>query len=161
MTRINLCHPTFLTDQHLMAEYREMNMVPAALLRTMSSIKRNFNGSPLYTLNGGHVRFFYNKGRFLQRRYNDLIEELRSRGYNLDSNRLFNYTPWERMPELAGEYNPTQEELLTNVLRIHHRVMDKPHWYRIRGTHLQDDNLWLTSPTNWTNSQLEDMLYLK
>ena len=37
MTRINIVHPSELTDQHLIAEYREITMVPAALKRTLNS----------------------------------------------------------------------------------------------------------------------------
>ena len=62
MTRINAVHPTVLTDQHLMAEYRELTMVMGSLKRSLNSK----NGLPpipeKYTLNAGHVTFFYNKG---------------------------------------------------------------------------------------------------
>lgn len=62
MARINVVHPTVLTDQHLMAEYRELTMVMGSLKRSLNSK----NGLPpipaKYTLNAGHVAFFYNKG---------------------------------------------------------------------------------------------------
>ena len=37
MTRINLVNPSELKDQHLIAEYREITMIPAALNRTLNS----------------------------------------------------------------------------------------------------------------------------
>ena len=37
MTRINIIPPRELYDQHLIAEYREMLMVPASLKRTLAS----------------------------------------------------------------------------------------------------------------------------
>ena len=37
MTRINIINPSELTDQHLIAEYREMIMVPSSLKRTLAS----------------------------------------------------------------------------------------------------------------------------
>ena len=37
MTRINIINVSELTDQHLIAEYREITMVPAALNRTINS----------------------------------------------------------------------------------------------------------------------------
>ena len=37
MTRINIIPPSELTDQHLIAEYREIFMVPASLRRTLKS----------------------------------------------------------------------------------------------------------------------------
>lgn len=144
-----------------MAEYREMNMVPAALQRTIFSLRPNFNGSPEYTLNRGHVKFFYNKGRFLQRRYCDLVYELQQRGYDLDASRLFEVSPWALIPPLWGEYVPTASELLINAKRIHERVMAKPEWYRHRGVPLASDNVWLQDPTTWPESQLIQMLYVK
>ena len=37
MTRINIISPSELTDQHLVAEYREIFMVGSALARTLKS----------------------------------------------------------------------------------------------------------------------------
>ena len=37
MTRINIVNPSELTDQHLIAEYREITMVPGSLKRTLVS----------------------------------------------------------------------------------------------------------------------------
>ena len=37
MTRINLVDPNFLSDQHLVAEYREIFMVGSALQRSIKS----------------------------------------------------------------------------------------------------------------------------
>ena len=41
MTRINIVPVDELMDQHLIAEYREITMVPAALNRTLKSKKLN------------------------------------------------------------------------------------------------------------------------
>ena len=66
MTRINTIDVNLLSDQHLMAEYRELPMVHGSLRRTLKSA----NGfqlskvSPVYTLNAGHVYFWYNKKKF-------------------------------------------------------------------------------------------------
>ena len=35
MTRINLIHPSELTDQHLFAEFREIKMIPKSLRRSL------------------------------------------------------------------------------------------------------------------------------
>ena len=71
MTRINIIPVEELFDQHLIAEYREITMVPAALKRTLKS-KKGLDVSRInskYTLNKGHVYFFYNKGKYLNKRY--------------------------------------------------------------------------------------------
>ena len=65
MTRINLVEPSELTDQHLIAEYREIFMVGGSLKRTLVSKVgyREDRVPKRYTLNTGHVYFFYNKGK--------------------------------------------------------------------------------------------------
>ena len=53
MTRINIISVSELYDQHLIAEYREITMVPAALKRTLNS-KKGLDQSKIpinYTLN--------------------------------------------------------------------------------------------------------------
>ena len=62
MTRINLVNPSELTDQHLIAEYREIFMVGGSLNRTLNSKVgyREDRVPKQYTLNTGHVYFFYN-----------------------------------------------------------------------------------------------------
>ena len=40
-----------------------------------------------FTLNKGHVTFFYNKGMYLDKRYSLLIKEMRRRGMNPDPKR--------------------------------------------------------------------------
>ena len=91
MTRINIIPVSDLMDQHLIAEYREITMVPAALKRTLKS-KSGFSKKKIpakFTLNTGHVYFFYNKGLYLDKRYNELVEEMMLRGFNPDSKRKF------------------------------------------------------------------------
>ena len=64
MTRINIVPTSELADQHLVAEYRELFMVGSALVRTLKSknAAKTLNSLPeKYTLNTGHVKFFYNK----------------------------------------------------------------------------------------------------
>ena len=59
MTRINIISPSELTDQHLIAEYREIFMVAGSLKRTLIS-KSGFVESKVpknFTLNNGHVYF--------------------------------------------------------------------------------------------------------
>ena len=75
MTRINLVQPSELTDQHLIAEYREIFMVGGSLRRTLVSKSgyREDRVPKKYTLNTGHVYFFYNKGKYLHTRYKELI----------------------------------------------------------------------------------------
>lgn len=159
MTRINICHPSFLTDQHLMAEYREINMVAPSMLRSLTT-RRPILGTPEYTLNAGHVKFFYDKGLFLQQRFDDLVKELKLRDYAIDDNRLFNNSPWDSHPHFNLPWMPTKAELKTNLARIHQRVHLKVHWYRYYGNALADDSVWLLDVDQlFCDDVLETMLY--
>jgi deoxyribonuclease (pyrimidine dimer) len=130
MTRINIIPPDELMDQHLVAEYREITMVPAALNRTLKS-KTGFNLNRVskdYTLNAGHVYFFYNKGKYLDKRYKELVNEMKARGMNPDPSRKF---PKEGYPkELFNDWTPTVVEQDIARERINKRISEKPNWYR-------------------------------
>lgn len=133
MTRINVLAPEDLTDSHLMAEYRELPMVHGSLARTLKS-KRGVDYSrisPKYTLNTGHVYQFYNKGKWLHERYEALIAELRSRGYQVDpDSRSVN---WSLFTEngLYGDWVPDEGAYVVNADRILLRIQQKPHLYAI------------------------------
>lgn len=130
MTRINILPPTELTDQHLIAEYREITMVPGSLRRTLKS-KVGFRPervSKTYTLNAGHVYFFYDKGKYLDKRYDELVEEMKFRGFNPDPERRF---PKEVFPqELYNDWMPSLEEQKIVKQRIEEKIKMRPNWYR-------------------------------
>lgn len=130
MTRINLVPPEELYDQHLVAEYREITMVPASLNRTLKS-KAGFRPERVpeqFTLNSGHVYFFYNKGKYLHKRYHALIREMKARGMSPDPNRKF---PAEVFPdELYNDWVPSDHDFHVIRERISQKISQKPHWYR-------------------------------
>jgi deoxyribonuclease (pyrimidine dimer) len=130
MTRINIIPVSELKDQHLIAEYREITMVPAALKRTLRSKVglRREKISKRYTLNTGHVYFFYDKGLYLNKRYDEIIEEMKLRGFNPDPNRKF---PKHIFPKhLYNDWMPTLEEQKVIRKRIQEKIDMKPNWYR-------------------------------
>jgi deoxyribonuclease (pyrimidine dimer) len=133
MTRINLVPVTELMDQHLMAEYRELPMVHASLRRSAVS-KRGlrFDQYPkTYTLNKGHVSFFYDKGWFLLQRYTDLIAELKLRGFNINpEDREFSWQPFHEYFCWGSIYAPTEAEIALSRERIELRISENPLWYR-------------------------------
>ena len=131
MTRINIIEPSELTDQHLIAEYREIFMVGGSLRRTLKS-KNGYQESKVpknFTLNNGHVYFFYNKGKYLHERYLQIIEEMRKRGFNPDSKRVF---PTEVFKDngLYKDSLPTIQDQKIIRERISKRISEKPDWYR-------------------------------
>lgn len=131
MTRINIIPVSELHDQHLIAEYREITMVPAALNRTLNSktglIREKI--SKHFTLNNGHVYFFYDKGLYLDKRYTEIVNEMKSRGFNPDSARVF---PIEifKDNDLYNDWTPTIEDQKLIRQRIQERINSKPDWYR-------------------------------
>jgi len=134
MTRINLIDPELLTDQHLFSEFREIKMVPKALSRSL--VARGLSGvidiiPERFTLNKGHVTFFYDKGLYLEQRYELLKAELRLRGISF--NELSPFDPdrvYAENPSLYNDYCPTGEaiEIITN--RLMQKISMRPDWYR-------------------------------
>jgi deoxyribonuclease (pyrimidine dimer) len=137
MTRINLVNVKNLADQHLFAEWREIKMVPAALRRSLKtrSVQDIINGIPTrYTLNKGHVTFFFDKMKFLYDRYNLLTQELVERDYDLSDVSTFDKFLID-IPDrfCIQEWAPDNEEVKINVERIMQRINEKPDWYRYYG----------------------------
>lgn len=129
MTRINVIDVSLLADQHLMAEYRELPMVAGSLRRSLKSKNGLPKISDKYILGKGHVSFFYNKGLFLYRRYNAIIEELLKRGYKLDSNRDIDFETFKNNG-LYGDWIANNNDLLINVNRINQRLLEKFNFYK-------------------------------
>lgn len=134
MTRINLVKVQELTDQHLVAEYREIFMVGSALQRSLKSSnwEKTKKSLPVeFTLNGGHVKFFYNKGKYLHKRYLGLVNEMKRRGMKPDPSRVFKVHQWP--DDLYRDWSPSEKELEIVRQRIQERIDQKPDWYRYSG----------------------------
>lgn len=137
MTRINLVRPEDLADQHLFAEWREIKMIAPAAKRSLNSqpiSKVVEKISPQYTLNTGHVTFFYNKLPFLKERFGRLTDELLQRGFDITP---FDFeTPdytnvWLQISQ--SKWQPTKADMQVNIDRIAQRLNERPDWYRYYG----------------------------
>jgi deoxyribonuclease (pyrimidine dimer) len=116
MTRINAgIPPKQLTRQHLIAEHREIVRIP----NTIKSGKARVENIPeKFTLGTGHVKFFYNKLRFLRDRYEALYKECVFRGYYMTYfGDAFNDLP----DHLFNDYRPTPEAIAIVQQRIKER----------------------------------------
>jgi|TARA_B110000444_G_scaffold213268_1_gene210014 deoxyribonuclease (pyrimidine dimer) len=132
LTRINIVPVEELTDQHLMAEYREIFMIGSALQISLKS--KNWDPKRIpdkFTLNTGHVTFFYDKGQYLYKRYQQIQKELTKRNFNLDKSRLFKVTQFPT--EYYNDWEPTKEDQAIVWQRIEERIQQKPEWYRHYG----------------------------
>ncbi len=129
MTRINLVPPLELYDQHLMAEYREIQHVPMSLNRSLKK-KGGFKMEEIpshFTLNTGHVKFFYNKGRYLLLRFGDIVHELKRRGFNIKTKEF----RFELFPDgFQEDWLPTEDDFKAIRIRIAEKVNLKPNWYK-------------------------------
>ena len=81
MTRINAgISPAELPGKLLLAELREIKRIP----NLIKNGKYNLDGTPeKFTLGTGHVKFFYDKGLYLLKRYMELRNEALNRGYQV------------------------------------------------------------------------------
>ena len=128
MTRINLVDPKELADQHLVAEYRELFMVGPALQRSLRSKNGVTDIPENFTLNKGHVKFFYNKGKYLNNRYNKLIAEMKNRGMNPNPARKFKREQWP--DELYNDWQPNDSDKDIVKQRIQQKISEKSGWYK-------------------------------
>lgn len=139
MTRINLVPPSELMDQHLFAEFREIKMVPKSLARSIAA--RGVQGvieriPARFTLNTGHVSFFYDKGAYLLERYGMLREELERRGINFNRESMFDPDSTMLSEHWCKYWEPDADALHTIRTRIAEKIQMKPSWYRYEGVPL-------------------------
>lgn len=132
MTRVNAnIPPSELKRAHLIAELREIIMVPASLRRSLRTKSINDvlrSIPPKFTLNTGHVKFFYNKQNFLIDRFQQLCDEMERRGYVPDKERV---SAFDGLPkEFYNSWQATEVD--NNIVRerIAFRISQKPHLYK-------------------------------
>lgn len=138
MTRINVVDVTELTDQHLMAEYRELPMVFTSAKRSNPS---KFVPLTDYTLNKGHVTFFFNKKQYLLNRWMDLVMELNKRNYNIDpAQRRVLWNELDKFPQI--NWTPDKKARQVNIQRLEEKILMKPTWYRYCGKSIDYGNTY-------------------
>ena len=134
MTRINLVPPEELSDQHLVAEYREIFMIGSSLQRSLRSPnweKTKESIPKKFTLNKGHVKFFYDKGKYLSERYDELIKEMKKRQMSPNPLRTFKKEQWP--DDLFNTWRPNDYDLQVVRTRIEIKINLKPDWYKWNG----------------------------
>jgi len=120
-----------------MAEYRELPMVPGIARRSKLD---GYKATDKYTLNKGHVSFFYNKKSYLHDRWLNLIEELYKRNFDINpSARVVHWSALDKFPQT--DWHPDEHAVAVNKQRIDERINQKPQWYRYYGKPLSSDML--------------------
>ena len=132
MTRINSnLNPRLLKRVHLIAELREITMVPGSLRRSLrtKSVGEILKSVPKkFTLNAGHVLFFYPKLEFLQYRFIALSEEMKRRGYTPDESRIDAFSGFDKV--FYNDWESSDEDDKIVIERINLRISQKPHLYK-------------------------------
>lgn len=122
MTRINVINPSELSREHLVAEYREIMRLPGNLKAWLNRKTKppSFDEIPSeYKLGSGHVKFFFIRFKFLQKRFESLVNEMIARGYNpkfTDSSIFLVDNPY------YNDYTPTEAAIEINRARIKERT---------------------------------------
>ena len=119
MTRINLIDPAELSTKHLVAEYREIMRLPGNLATSLNRKGKKFDLKEIpeqYTLGTGHVKFFYNKMAFLEKRFKMLVQEMLNRNYKPNYTEMETFSSCEQ--QYYNDYIPTPEAININRQRI-------------------------------------------
>lgn len=141
MTRINLIPVEELTDQHLLAEHREIKRIPNIIL----SWKYSLDNQPKeFTLWKWHVKFFYDKLDFLCERYNKIFNECIKRWFLIANYWWAFLNPillWAYR-NMFNDYIPTQKDIELSRQRIKEKINMKPDFYKYYWKSLK--NFWQT-----------------
>lgn len=126
MTRINCVPPEELTNKHLFAEWREMPRLVKNLETSLNRKTKPFSQDEIpesYTLGKGHVKFFYNKFKWLHERHRHITQLLLDRNYSLSHTDSDVFT---RVPEeYYNDWSPTETAMQINRERIKERLNGK------------------------------------
>lgn len=135
MTRINSAISVQnLTDEHLLAEHREIKRLPDNFLKALKSgalrrIPKEF------CLGTGHVTFFLDKQMFLLKRYYQIHTECLKRGFNVEdySDNWLGLEDWMKERGCWYDYTPTETEKHLLRTRICERIVtskkERFHYY--------------------------------
>lgn len=130
MTRINLVPVWELADQHLIAEWRELPRV-FGLVKKKLDEKKPIIISKNYTMGTGHVRFFYDKLLFLQKRHQSLVKEVQKRGFRITLTEKISLKPFPK--EYCQDFIPSEQDLEISQQRILEKLQAKPDFYTFYG----------------------------
>lgn len=123
MIGINVVPPSELCDQHLLAELREIKLIPNGVLSGRIKIDKNIPDH--YVLGKGHIKFFTTRIRFLGNRYSELLKEARKRNFKVQY--MWPIRASIVLPQ--GDYEPTASDYAINRQRIRERMPKVPLYY--------------------------------
>lgn len=124
MVRINIINPKYLADQHLIAEYNETLMLLGYVKKNprleIKKIPEN------YKLGPGHILFFKNKLKYLDKRFLIIKEEMKKRGFS--SNMDMDLSIFDK--KLINDWKATDKDKKIIKERLIYKINLKPDYYR-------------------------------
>lgn len=124
MTRVNAhMKPHILSDQHLVAEHREIvRLAKLGKDYWARDTKKRSKIPQQFVLGKGHVNYFYDKLDFVQARYEALYAECTERGFDV----TYMGDAFDNLPaESVGNYDPTEQEVDRTKLLLFLRIMKR------------------------------------
>lgn len=135
-------NPKYLADQHLIAEYRELFIVPGMLKRDNFKIKHI---PKQFSLGMGHINFFKNKLLYLANRHNEIIIEMNRRGFQTN----MSFIKEDIYPnELWNDWKPDQNDSSLIRNRIIEKIEMKPWWYKYERKNIKQIEKFLNTILN-------------
>lgn len=131
MVRVNIIHPKSLADQHLIAEYLEIMML-VGYTREHPSLEEI---PQTYRLGKGHIKFFKNKLKYLERRHKLIRKEMNRRGFA--TNKKINLKGFSK--NFINDWKPKEQDLKIIKKRIKEKISMKPEFYRYNGEYKNKD----------------------
>jgi len=128
MTRINCVHPSMLSDQHLLAAWKEYIRIITAVEKLIEKGKAvdDIDIPEKYTFGAGHCKFFYNKLSYIR----DLIHDVYNEMYHqrrMKVNHDIISSVEERFEKIlsiknggkwCASWKPTPEDIYLNMARL-------------------------------------------
>ena len=131
MTRINLIPVNELSDQHLIAEYRELPRV----LKQDIDIK---DAPYRFVLGKGHCKWAKSHSFYILNRYKELLNEMKYRGFKTN----YSYDDLVGLCDKDDNYKPNYNEIFISRCRISERICMKPEWYKWTKREIPEWVLW-------------------
>lgn len=134
MVRINIIDVKLLSDEHLRAEWTEIQM----LIKFMYKYP-NGKIPPRYTLNSGHMSYFRNKYTYIQQRLSQIYNELKRRKFNVNHGLYKQYSALlttmfiTRTPGIVEFTEGSYEKIISRIserLRQPLRKTNPYHYYK-------------------------------
>lgn len=126
MTRINVIDVKYLSDQWLLAEYREL---PRVILQEHIYIG---DAPEKYCLGKGHVKWAVLHANYCLYRYYKICEEMKYRGFkvNYPYEDLDKYADDNQIRLYSKNYSPTDDDIKINQQRLIEKYNLKPNFYK-------------------------------